>query len=89
MTRLLPVFKNGDVGSRRGYLVKQGCVDVQRKYARKVYNNAGGATVKTVISGLELIMKHIIPSKRIPMCNRPVLSVFHNKFFGLIVYRLV
>ena len=46
-----------------------------------MYNNARGATVETVISGLELIMKHIIPSKRIPMRNRPVLSVFHNKFF--------
>lgn len=45
-----------------------------------MYNNARGVTVETVISGLELIMKHIIPSKRIPMCNRPVLSVFHNKF---------
>jgi len=45
-----------------------------------VYNNARGVTVETVISGLELIMKHIIPSKRIPMRNRPVLSVFHNKF---------
>jgi hypothetical protein len=60
-------------------------VDVERRYARKVYYNIRGAIVKTVISGLELIMKHIIPSKRIPMRNRPVLSVFHNKFIKNLV----
>ena len=34
-------------------------VDVERRYARKVYYNIRGAIVKTVISGLELITKHI------------------------------